>query len=101
MTELIIVGDEAYSVEEWEAEQRRLAADRERAAEHRLTPERREYMRAYQLLPQRRAYKREWARRNRGSTATVVGSLHDLSCTGPTRRTGCRCQKIPMYRKDA
>jgi len=35
-----------------------------------------------------------------GRAYRVVGSLHGLSCTGPTRATGCRCrQKITWLRR--
>jgi ferric-dicitrate binding protein FerR (iron transport regulator) len=55
---------------------------RERARRMRLDPAQRE---------KDRAYAREYRNRNR---PRVVGSLHGLACTGPTRATGCQCHKI-------
>lgn len=52
----------------------------------------------------RRRYKREWMRAKRGSVRRnrpVVASLHELRCTGPTRATGCSCQRIPLYGEPA
>ncbi len=95
---LIIVGDEAWTPEEWEAERRRRS--------YSPSPKRREwqrnYLRNYQKQPHWRAYKTRWqqiqrAEEKRTSAADtlvrVVGSLHGLGCTGPTKATGCRCSK--------
>lgn len=60
----------------------------------------------------RRAYKRKWALIQRaggrqavnqaieeGRAYRVVGSLHSLSCTGPTRSKGCRCRKTTVLER--
>lgn len=82
----IVYGDQAYTAEEWTRRgprrpYRRLT-DEERATYHR------DWMRAYRA-------------RLREQSPLVVGSLHDLRCTGPTRATGCVCQKILMYNRRA
>lgn len=69
---LLIVGSEAWTLEEWERRPRT-------NEQHRIAN--REYM---------------WNRRRH-----PVGSLHDLACTGPTRATGCVCRKIVCYDKPA
>jgi hypothetical protein len=56
MTDLIIVGDEAWLPEEWEARQRRLEKDRERQRTLRDDPE---------VRARVNAKNREWKRRNR------------------------------------
>ena len=104
--ELIIIGDEAWTPEEW-------------ARRHRpKTPEQIERARAYNReyrarnRDKLRAYNREWTRAYRarlrasrplrvlkGAPPRLVGSLHSLACTGPTRATGCRCSKIRCYDK--
>jgi len=94
MTDLIIVDGEAWLPEEWEKRERRRAYDRA----YRQRPGRKERSREIlqrwraENLERLRAYNREWMRRHREKVA--VASLHDLACTGPTRRTGCVCQKI-------
>ena len=74
----VVVGEEAYTMEEWAAlEQRRKVAEL-------------------------RAYKREWMRAKRlhSRAPVLLASLHDLGCSGPTRDTGCTCRKIKLYAKD-
>ena len=85
--ELVIVGDEAWAPDAWEAEVR----DRKRRAAYK----RRQYKAwAAANIEHRRAYKREWQRRKRALERPVlVGSLHSLSCTGPTIATGCVCNR--------
>jgi hypothetical protein len=97
MNDLIIVGDEAFTESEWAALERKRAYEREYS--------KRPYAKAA-----KNAYKREWSRRNREKLTAynrewrhrnkpvLVGSLHDLACTGPTKVTGCVCQKIKVYR---
>ena len=108
MTDLIIVGDEAWLPEEWDAEQRR----RKRERSYEASPERRDAERKYQARwreshrEERRAYNREWMRRHRQSGPRPVGALHSLACSGPTIRTGCVCgkqgtRKIRVYDKPA
>ena len=116
---LIIVGDEAFLPDEWEREERRRERDRQYRARPDIQPKEREYHRAWseRNRDHQRAYKREWMRRRREDPEYrerekrqrqereqgqrrhphVVGSLHDLRCTGPTRHTGCRCRKIECY----
>ena len=101
----IIVGDEAYTPEEWEREQRQRKRPRNRIG----------YMREYREKNRERlnAYKREWKRNKdaerpsalerdiaAGIVYDVVGSLHSLKCTGPNRATGCRCKgRVKVIRK--
>jgi len=65
--DLILVGDEAYTVEEWEALQR----ERDAARAYRSRPDVRARVRAYFAAwreahrEERRAYNREWMRRYR------------------------------------
>lgn len=100
--ELVIVGDEAYTREEWEADERRAASKRA----YRLRNPEKERARvrrwAERHPDQRRAYAREWQQRYRAEKrrqspedrlVRVVASLHGLSCAGPTRNTGCHCHK--------
>ena len=116
MSDLIIVGDEAWTREEYEAQQRKR---RKRHASSRYQ----EYQRQWRERnrDELRAYKREWTRRKRSDPEYrerereqqraayrrtrpahphLVGSLHDLACTGPTIATGCVCKKIRCYRME-
>ena len=103
MKPLVIVGDEAWTAEEYEAEQAR----RER---HRnLSPEARKrqaenHRRWVEANRDRvRTYKADWQRHKRMSerlrreaevgAVRGVASLHDLACTGPTQATGCVCYR--------
>ena len=70
------------------------------------TPEERKGRRPYQKLTneQRRTYKRDWMRRWRAQQPQVIGSLHDLACSGPFVKKGCLCnsrgtKKILVYDK--
>ena len=96
--DLIIIGDEAWTPEEVAAKERRLARHRE--------ANRRYYARwRANNLDRAREINREHMRRKRGSVPRIprapqprlVGSLHSLACTGPTKATGCRCSKIRCY----
>ena len=52
---------------------------------------------------QREHYHRDWMRAYRERQRVhpqSFAALHDLRCTGPTRRTGCQCKKIPLYRME-
>lgn len=104
MAELVIVGDEGWFRDEWDAVERRRERARRRYAED---PEYRAKKNAQARRWQEnnverfRQTKREWARAHR---PVRVGSLHSLACWGPTRNTGCRCnengtRKIPVYRR--
>ena len=96
---MIVYRDQAYTADEWEARNRRLSA-RRNAQGH--SPDEK---------ARRAAYAREWRARNperwreirrrykRNALRRVVGSLHSLSCIGPTRATGCVCDKIKMYNR--
>jgi hypothetical protein len=91
---LIIVGDEAMTPEEWERRERRRAWEREyRRRRYHDDPDFRQ-----RALDAVKAWRRKQGVQPRpGPRVRVtytVGSLHDGSCTGPTRSTGCRCQKI-------
>ena len=113
MKPLVIVGDEAWTAEEYEAEQAR----RERRREYEARPERRvrraeRYRRWVEANREHlRAYKREWNARQRAEVkrragvavevVRVVGSLHSLKCSGPTTRTGCRCRKTLIVERVA
>jgi Lon protease-like protein len=93
----IIVGDEAWLREEWEADQARRERKRASKRAYRARPDVKERTRQY--ARSHRAYKREWMARYRASQARLVGSLHDLACFGPTRDTGCVCHKVRCYSK--
>lgn len=98
--ELVIVGDEAWTRAEWEAEQDRIAKSRTRRRSYRARPDVKERTKQYDRVHrmERRAYNREWMARYRSSRSSrLVGSLHDLACFGPTRDTGCVCNKIRFY----
>lgn len=113
MKPLVIVGNEAWTAEEYEAEQAR----RERRQQYEARPERRarraERYRSWAKANREhlRGYKREWAARNRAEMkrqqgidveiVRVVGSLHSLKCSGPTERTGCRCRKTLIVERVA
>lgn len=99
MPELVIVGDEAWLPEEWEAEQRR----RRRPSTAAKKARDREYQRRYRATHREElnAYKREWMRRLRKANPKawrpegpkLVGTLHTLACSGPTVIEGCVCGK--------
>lgn len=103
--ELIIEGDEAWSPEEWEVEQVRLAKRRAEKRAYTARPDVKERTKAWDRAHRanRREYNRVWMARYRSMSSDkrprLVGSLHDLACTGPTRATGCVCNKIRMYTK--
>jgi hypothetical protein len=100
---MYVVGDEAYLPSDWERLQKRRARD---AAYKRRN---REKVRAQVAKwraehPERvREYNREYMARTRKGSAyrklQVVGSLHDLRCFGPTKRTGCYCRKQLIVRE--
>lgn len=91
---LLIVGDEAWTLREWQEAH---------AYEH--SPERKaKKAENYQRFKERnpdyhRNYNREWMRQKRAGGPRVIGALHDLACTGPTKLSGCRCRKIKVYDK--
>src|SRR5688500_5185096 len=90
----IVVGDLAYLPNEWERLKKRRTMTpeyRARKAEdfRRWVEAKRDHV---------NAYKREWTWNQRHpNQPRPVGYLHDLACTGSTRRTGCVCKKIPCY----
>lgn len=106
--DLIIVGDEAWTREEYEARQQKLARKRavEKARRDADRPAYNAQQRAWRAanLERAREIRRESARRRRRAliderrVPVAIGSLHDLGCTGPTRATGCRCKKIILLR---
>lgn len=69
VSDLIIVGDEAWTPEEWESEQERLERERKRGARRRLTPKYLAYQRKWREQNREaiRAYQREWMRRKRAA----------------------------------
>lgn len=101
MTDLIIVGDEAWFRDEWEAEQERRERGRAARRAYNARPDVKERTRRWNRANRiaRRAYNRAWMANYRASQSRLVGSLHDLACTGPTRDTGCVCNKIRCYSK--
>lgn len=101
MSDLIIVGEEAWTAEEYEARQRRLEYDREYSRRPEVRERRRIQHQKWQAANREkvRAYNRDWMRRYRQS-AIVVGGLHSLACSGPTRDDGCVCPpfgKVKVY----
>lgn len=99
--ELVIVGDEAWTQEEWEAEQAKRERKRAEKRAYNARPDVKERTRQWNAAnrAKRRAYNREWMARYRSSNSRLVGSLHDLACSGPTRLTGCVCHKVRCYSK--
>ncbi len=93
----VLVGDEAWTPEQWAARERSNARRRDRSQQHREWVARnREHV---------RDYKREWVKRDRLKTGPKphsgrvavkyhVGSLHSMRCFGPTKATGCVCHKV-------
>lgn len=103
--ELVIVGDEAWTAEEYEADQprreKRQAWEREyRRRRYHDDPEYRARYLEYQYAYRRQPYvpERE-AQSPKRLPPLLVGSLHSLACTGPTQVTGCRCKKVKMYNR--
>jgi hypothetical protein len=88
---LIIVGDQAYSPEEYAAYRRmRDKVNAKERARYATDPEYR---------ARRLAEVTAWKRRNR--VVYKLASLHDVGCTGPTYRTGCRCHKVVIHGRSA
>lgn len=103
MKDLVIVGDQAYLPDEWERLERRRQKEREYRSRPEIRARRLEEHRRWRERNRERVrvYNREWMRRfRRGDDPRAVASLHDLRCSGPTRKTGCRCKKIPLYRAE-
>lgn len=111
MNDLIIVGDEAYTREEWQEKERRRAQDRAYRQRPDVRPRIIERVRRWQEAnPERkRANNIRHMRRRRaeqlatavaeGRAYRVVASLHDLRCSGPTKDSGCRCRKMTVLHK--
>lgn len=78
MTYFVIVGDEAWTADDW---QRRV--DKTQAGRS--------------LYQARKA----GATLQPGRPRRALASLHALRCEGPTRATGCSCRKIPFYGEPA
>ena len=95
--QLIIESDQAWEPQEQERRLRPFSPGR---AERRKA-RRRIYMRGYRARNREtiRGYNRDWMARQRVSEQRLVGSLHSLACTGPTKDTGCRCSKVRCYSK--
>jgi hypothetical protein len=116
-----VVGELGYLPDEWHRLERERARRREqRAAYHRAYREanrerireiNREHMRRKRageasrpaVSPEeRRARKlhrsRKWAVGGEYRALQVTASLHGLACTGPTKVTGCRCDKTLIVR---
>ncbi len=99
---LILIGDEAWTPEEFQAHQTFLERRRQRDRERYRNPERRAALFAnvrrwrernperVRIIHARSALR---ARFKEGTLLRSVASLHDLRCTGPTRKKGCRCDK--------
>ncbi len=112
---LILVGDEAYTPEEWAAgepaRQRRRERDRARYPERAAAQA--TYYREWVARNREhvREYHREWARLNRlklgmkphtkrrVAVKYEQGSLHDFACGGPTKATGCVCRKVLVSKR--
>ncbi|MBA3586505.1 MAG: hypothetical protein H0W41_02575 [Chloroflexi bacterium] len=93
----VLVGDEAWTTEQWAARERSNARRRDRSQQHREWEARnRERV---------RDYKRDWQARNRLKVGMKprsrlvavkyeVSSLHSMRCFGATKATGCVCHKV-------
>ncbi len=100
----VLVGDQAWTTEQWAARERSRERRRERdRAHYQDSAYHREW--AARNREHVRDYNREWARRNRlklgmkphsGRVAVKyeVASLHSMRCFGPTKATGCVCRKV-------
>ena len=117
--DLVIVGECAYTPEEYARYRRQRDRINARRRERRATDsEYRERVRAYfqeyrlRHVDDRRTYHREWMRRKRAAeyverpprrrpVRVSRVSLHSLRCTGPTKATGCRCHKVTLYERAA
>lgn len=98
--ELIIVGDEAYTPEEWAKRLRKRERDRAYRSRKAVDPAWRARERAYQRKwrAAHPTYKRDWMRVNRPNRRQVKAlaiasariSLHELSCPYPAKGCGCR-----------
>ena len=102
MSDLIIVGDEAYTPAEWAKRER--IRERERAYGAKNRDRLREYQREWRARPEnihrKRKYNREWMRRKRAALG-VVGYLHELCCDGQHWRARKRCRPIPVFTQRA
>lgn len=99
---MVVVGELAYLPAEWERLERRRATGRAYYARNR--EQRLATVKSWQAAnPERvRELNREHMRRRRLSGRVeyrVIGSLHGLTCTGPTKRSGCRCSKVTLLRR--
>jgi hypothetical protein len=95
--ELVIIGDEAWLPDEWEAHQRRRARDR--AYRERNRDRIRAYQRAYRAAnaERLRAYKSLYnAARRHPAWRGAIGSLHNLRCPGGHYATRNGCTPIPI-----
>ena len=95
---LYVLGDLAYTPEEW------AKRERDNARRKRNHEKLREQVARWRAAnPERaRELNREHMRRKRlgdYKKLQVTGSLHSLKCTGPTRDTGCRCKKTLIVRE--
>ena len=96
MTDFVVVGNVAYTAEEWERVQRK----REYQRRPEVRARRRETERRYRVAhPERRVLHREYMRRWRAGhpKPRLMASLHDLACSGPTKATGCVCHKVRIH----
>lgn len=99
---MVVVGELAYLPDEWVRLERRRATGRAYYARNR--EQRLATVKSWQAAnPERvRELNREHMRRRRLSghiEYRVTGALHDLACTGPTKRNGCRCSKVTLLRR--
>ncbi len=103
----VLVGDQAWTTEQWAARERSLQLQRERKRAYYKDGKGRDYHREWVARNREhvRDYKREWQRRYRlelgakprsGRVAVKyeVASLHSMRCFGPTKATGCVCRKV-------
>jgi hypothetical protein len=104
MTDLVIVGDEAWTREEWDQAERKRAKRREYEQRPEVRARKNAYWREYRKQPRVKAYQREWKRADRAKRRTpktvAVGALHSLRCWGPHRYPRKGCHPIPVYRRE-
>ena len=100
MTDLVIVGDEAWTREEWEEAERKRAKRREYDKRPDVRARKAAYWREYRKQPHVKAYQREWKRKDRAARKPIA-SLHSLRCWGPHQRPRKYCIPILGYAERA
>ena len=93
MSDLIIVGDQAWTESEWQARERRLAQKREYGQRPEVKARRAAYWREYRKRrgESLRAYNTEWKRRN---------GLHSMSDADLAAKLALHQRLVDRYRRE-